>query len=121
MSLKQKIRQSIELLSEVIEKRGAYSQDHLQHAENVIENASERAKKVTETLKEISGLLDEATLKYADFKCPKCDSCNIRVVSWNVLPRETEHKLGFFCEECGSFEPIRLAVLEGGGKEKNKQ
>lgn len=58
MSLKQKITESIELLSEVVEKRGAYSQDHLQHAENVIENASERARKATEKLKEVLAVLE---------------------------------------------------------------
>lgn len=65
-SLKQKIQESIELLSEVIAKRGAYSQDHLQHAENVMENASEKARKVTKNLEEIAGLLDEATKEIAD-------------------------------------------------------
>ena len=59
--LKKKIQESIDLLTEVVEKRGAYSQDYLQHAENVIENASKRAAQVTETLKKISGWLDEAT------------------------------------------------------------
>jgi len=52
--LKEKIQECIILLTEVSEKRGAYSQDHLQHAENVIENASERAKRTIEILKELS-------------------------------------------------------------------
>lgn len=42
-----------ECLGEVVEKRGAYSRDQLTHAENVIENASERAEKVTKILKEL--------------------------------------------------------------------
>ena len=74
MNLIQKIIQSIELLSEVIEKKGAYSQDHLQHAENVINNASKRAEQVTETLKEISGLLDE-TFRKCEFGCYHCSCC----------------------------------------------
>ena len=50
---RKQLEDQIELLSEVVEKKGAYSQDHLQHAENVIENASERAGKVTAFLKEL--------------------------------------------------------------------
>jgi len=56
--IQEQLNQSIDLLIEVIDKRGAYSQNHLQHAENVIENASERASKVTEKLKEVLAILD---------------------------------------------------------------
>jgi hypothetical protein len=39
-----------ELLDEIIEKVGPYSQDHLKHAENVIEKASKNAQKIKEQL-----------------------------------------------------------------------
>ena len=51
--LQQKLQEATELLKEVVEKRGAYSQNHLVHAENVINNASEKASKVTVILSEL--------------------------------------------------------------------
>ena len=51
--LRQKLQEATELLKEVVEKRGAYSQNHLVHAENVINNASEKASKVTVILSEL--------------------------------------------------------------------
>ena len=39
-----------ELLSHIERKLGAYSSDHLQHAENCLEEASERAKKIRANL-----------------------------------------------------------------------
>lgn len=50
---KEQVQEMLELLQEVVEKRGAYSKDHLQHAENVIENASERTREVTDILKDL--------------------------------------------------------------------
>jgi len=40
------LEQIFELLRQIEEKRGAYSQDRLTHAENVINNASEKAKEI---------------------------------------------------------------------------
>lgn len=54
-----KIQEAIDLLAEVKEKRGAYSQDQLTHAENVINNASEKAIKVIAILKEVLGVEEE--------------------------------------------------------------
>lgn len=48
-----KIKEVIELLTEVAEKRGAYNRDPLTHAGNVIDNASERAIKSIKILKEL--------------------------------------------------------------------
>jgi len=49
-----------------------------------------------------------APLKYDDFKCPKCDTLNHRIITWNVLKDEIELKLVFFCEDCGHSEPVNL-------------
>ena len=51
--LQQKLQEATELLKGVVEKRGAYSQNHLIHAENVINNASQKASKVTVILSEL--------------------------------------------------------------------
>ena len=45
------IEDTIELLIDVAEKKGAYSRNHLTHAENVINKASERAMQAIEILK----------------------------------------------------------------------
>jgi len=42
----------IELLTEIAEKKGPYSQNHLTHAENCIEAMSNHAKECLELLKE---------------------------------------------------------------------
>ncbi len=39
-----------ELFDDIIEKKGAYNHDHLQHAENVMEKASKNAKIIKEKL-----------------------------------------------------------------------
>lgn len=39
-----------ELLEEIIQKKGAYSRDHLIHAENCIDNASKCAKRIKDLL-----------------------------------------------------------------------
>jgi len=49
--LKQKLSSVFEMLSEIEEKRGPYSQNALTHAENVINNSSENAKKIRLILK----------------------------------------------------------------------
>ena len=52
-----------------------------------------------------------APLKHDDFKCPKCDTLNhriIRIITWTVLKDEIELKLVFFCEDCGHSEPVNL-------------
>ena len=56
--MKTKLEKVIDLLTEVAEKRGAYSQDQLTHAVNVVENASERAKESIGILREIVGELE---------------------------------------------------------------
>ena len=49
-----------EMFDEIINKMGAYSQDHMEHAENVIENASKNAVKIKAKLIEIfQGILRE--------------------------------------------------------------
>ena len=60
MSLVEKIHEAKELLIEVVEKRGAYSLDPLEHAKNVMENASERAKKATEILDEVLAVVGDS-------------------------------------------------------------
>jgi hypothetical protein len=42
-----------ELLKDIEEKKGPYSQDHLTHAENVIEHASECAKEIRKRLQQL--------------------------------------------------------------------
>ena len=39
-----------ELFDDIIEKRGPYSHDHLEHAENVIASASKNAQKIKDRL-----------------------------------------------------------------------
>jgi len=51
-TFEEELKKVIELLTEVAEKRGAYSRDHLQHAVNVIENASKRAKESIKILED---------------------------------------------------------------------
>ena len=58
--LKKKLSPIFEMLSEIEEKRGAYSQNPLTHAENVINNSSENAKKIRLILE---GLLKEKEAK----------------------------------------------------------
>ena len=58
--LKQKLSPVFEMLSEIGGKRGPYSQNQLAHAENVINNSSENAKKIRLILE---GLLKEKEAK----------------------------------------------------------
>ena len=103
--LKKKIQESIDLLTEVVEKRGAYSQDYLQHAENVIENASKRAAQVTETLKKISGWLDEAAKQ-------------IQEIMERLRAESIQYRLG--PSYISDVEEEILSVLGVDGKEKAK-
>ena len=50
---REQVEEIIELLEEVVGRRGPYSRDQLTHAENVINNASEKATKVTQICKEL--------------------------------------------------------------------
>ena len=59
-------------------------------------------------------------LTYTSFKCPNCDTKNIRHIDWNLPRGETELKLGFFCEDCGSFEPVDLVLLSVSEAEHRK-
>jgi len=59
MGFEEALEKVVELLSEVAEKKGAYSRDHLQHATNVIENASSRAKESIKILQDaVAGCKD---------------------------------------------------------------
>lgn len=50
-----------ELLKHIQEKCGAYSRNHLEHAENCLNEASENAKKIREELvKRLKGMVREA-------------------------------------------------------------
>jgi len=58
----ERIKQVIELLVEVAEKRGAFSQNDEQFAMNVIENASKKASKSTDILQEVLQILAKSKL-----------------------------------------------------------
>ena len=58
-----------DLLDEIIEKKGAYSHDHLTHAENVMEKASKNASEIKQRLTEaLKSLYSEAIKGSADIE-----------------------------------------------------
>jgi len=66
-----------ELLSHIEKNLGAYSSDHLKHAENCLEEASERAKNIREKL--------VVRLKHMVREAENDEICDVRVGLYSLL------------------------------------
>ena len=111
MSLAEKIREAKELLIEVVEKRGAYSRDQLTHAENVIENASERAKKATEILDDVLAVVNDNLQELQELS-KNAPFLNLFDLIKEPIPQYTYEALSRFIEDYNEYQRKVLAKVE---------